>query len=75
MGLALIAIWLCVAYGFRFASLASLAAAVVFPVGMFYVFGNTPTAWIAVLISALLFWRHRDNIRKLVAGRESTIGR
>jgi glycerol-3-phosphate acyltransferase PlsY len=73
-GLALIAIWLCVAYGFRFASLASLAAAVVFPVGMFYVFGNAPTAWIAVLISALLFWRHRDNIRKLVAGRESTIG-
>jgi glycerol-3-phosphate acyltransferase PlsY len=48
--------------------------AVAFPVGMFYVFGNTPTTWIAVLISALLFWRHRDNIRKLVAGRESTIG-
>lgn len=75
LALVLVAVWLCVAYGFKISSLASLTAAVVLPVGMFYVFGNTPTAWAAVAICALLFWRHRDNIRKLVAGRESTIGR
>ena len=75
LALALIALWLCVAYGFKISSLASLTAAVVLPIGMFYAFGNTPTAWAAVPICALVFWRHRDNIRKLVAGREPTIGR
>jgi glycerol-3-phosphate acyltransferase PlsY len=75
LALILIAVWIGVAYGFRMSSLASLTAAVVLPIGMFYAFGNTPTAWATVPICALVFWRHRDNIRKLVAGSESTIGR
>ena len=45
------------------------------PLGAFYVFGNTLTAWTMVPICALLFWRHRANIRQLLAGKERTIGR
>ncbi len=73
--LALAAVWLVTAFGFRISSLAALAVALLAPIGAFFVFGNTATAWIWVPIAVLLFWRHRDNIRKLRSGSETTIGR
>lgn len=75
LGLALAAVWLVLAFGFRISSLAGLAAAVLAPLGAFYEFGNTPIAWVMVPIALLLFWRHRSNIRKLFTGAETTIGR
>jgi glycerol-3-phosphate acyltransferase PlsY len=47
----------------------------VMPVGGFYFFGSSPTAWVLVVIAALLFWRHRTNIRQLLEGKEKAIGR
>jgi glycerol-3-phosphate acyltransferase PlsY len=75
LGLALAVVWLVIAYGFKISSLAALIAAVLMPLGMFYVAGPTPTAWAMVAIAVLLFWRHRENIRKLVSGEERVIGR
>lgn len=75
LGLALLVVWATMAWGFRISSLAALTAAVLLPLGGFFVFGNSLTAWALVPIAALLFWRHRANIRQLVAGRERTIGR
>jgi glycerol-3-phosphate acyltransferase PlsY len=75
LGLALFVVWATMAYGFKISSLAALTAALLLPLGGFFVFGNTLTAWALVPIAALLFWRHRANIRQLVAGRERTIGR
>lgn len=75
LGLALAVVWATMAYGFRISSLAALTAALLLPLGAFYVFGNSYTAWAMVPICALLFWRHRANIRQLFAGRERTIGR
>jgi glycerol-3-phosphate acyltransferase PlsY len=75
LGLALGALWMVMALGFRISSLAALTTAALMPLGAFYVFGNAPTAWAMVPISMLLFWRHRSNIRQLLDGRESTIGR
>lgn len=69
------AVWLVMAFGFKISSLAALTVALLAPIGAFYVFGNTLAAWIWVPIAALLFWRHRGNIRKLLSGSESTIGR
>src|SRR5215813_3250680 len=68
-------VWLVMAFGFKISSLAALTVALLAPIGAFYRFGNTPTAWIWVPIAALLFWRHRSNIRKLITGSETTIGR
>ena len=73
--LALGGVWLVMAFGFKISSLAALTVALLAPLGAFYVFGNAPTAWVWVPIAALLFWRHRSNIRKLLSGSESTIGR
>jgi len=52
---------------------AALSAAVLLPLGGFYVFGNTPNAWALTIICLLLFWRHRANIRQLIAGEERKI--
>ena len=75
LALAMAAIWAVIALAFRISSLAALSAAALAPVGAFYVFGNVPRAWIWIPIAALLFWRHRANIAKLLAGSESRIGR
>ncbi len=75
LGLALGALWLVMAVGFRISSLAALTTAALLPPGAFYVFGNSAQAWAMVPIALLLFWRHRSNIRQLLDGRESTIGR
>lgn len=75
LGLALGALWLVMAFGFKISSLAALTTAALLPPGAFYVFGNSLLAWATVFIAALLFWRHRTNIRQLLAGRETTIGR
>ena len=75
LGFALAVVWLVLAFGFRISSVAALAAALLAPIGAFYVFGNHATAWAIAAIAVLLVWRHRANIGKLLSGRESTIGR
>jgi glycerol-3-phosphate acyltransferase PlsY len=74
LGLALTVVWLAMAFGFKISSLAALVVAALMPLGMFYVFGNALVAWAMVPLAALLFWRHRTNIRQLVEGRERSIG-
>jgi len=79
LGLATLATWLIIAVFFRYSSLASLIAAVFAP--FFYVLGGG-VAWhadarigVAIAIMAgLLVWRHKENILRLMAGKESKIG-
>lgn len=79
LGLATLATWLIVAFFSRYSSLASLAAAVFAP--LFYLLGDRG-AWyvdksilaVLVAISALLLYRHRENINKLLKGTESKLG-
>jgi acyl phosphate:glycerol-3-phosphate acyltransferase len=75
LGLVLFIVWAIMAFGFKLSSLAALTAALLLPLGAFYVFGNGVLAWTMVVIALLLFWRHRANIERLFAGKESTIGR
>jgi glycerol-3-phosphate acyltransferase PlsY len=74
LGLALAGIWLVVALLSRMASLASLAAAVAAPPLAVYFIGNWPEAWALFPIALVLVWRHRGNIRKILAGQEHRIG-
>jgi glycerol-3-phosphate acyltransferase PlsY len=75
LGIALAAIWIVMAFGFKISSLAALTAAALTPIGAFYIFGNTLTAWAMVPIALLLVWRHKSNIRQLMEGKETSIGR
>src|ERR1700694_5139633 len=71
LGLAVLIVWLVVALAFRISSLASIVAAIAAPPLGFYFLGNWPEAWVLIPIALLLVWRHRANIRKLLAGNET----
>ena len=74
LGLAVCVVWLLAALLSRMSSVASLAAAVTAPLLGILILGNWPEAWALFPIAALLIWRHRDNIRKVLAGEERRIG-
>jgi glycerol-3-phosphate acyltransferase PlsY len=74
LALICMATWAVVARVFRYSSLAALAAAAVAPLAAWPLLGGEMAAIIAPM-SLMLFWRHRENIRKLVAGTESRIGK
>lgn len=79
LGLATALTWLIVAVFFRYSSLASLVAAVFAPVYYLLVDGvvwyaEVTIALSIVVMSALLAWRHRENIQRLIAGKESRLG-
>ncbi|NTV09309.1 MAG: glycerol-3-phosphate 1-O-acyltransferase PlsY [Zoogloea sp.] len=75
LGLAVIGVWLAVAVIGRYSSLAALCAALSAPA--LALTQGLPPAWIAAVgaMSALLIWRHKENIRRLLAGQESRIGK
>ncbi|MFN7752360.1 MAG: glycerol-3-phosphate 1-O-acyltransferase PlsY [Pseudomonadota bacterium] len=74
LGFAVLAVWLVLALGLRLSSLAALAAtAIALP--MAWGFGLEPPLLAAIAAMAvLLVWRHRSNIRKLLAGTEQGFG-
>ena len=79
LGLATMATWLIVAYFSRFSSLAAVAAAVFAPafylLGAKVVWSGAPIIALAIgAMSAVLLYRHKDNIARLIAGKESRIG-
>ena len=65
--------WGIVAGFSRYSSLSALCAVALAPVVTLIYYGTMP-ALISVLIAALVFWRHKENIQRLVAGTESKIG-
>ena len=79
LGLATMATWLIVAYFSRYSSLAAVAAAVFAPafylLGAKVVWSGAPVIALSVgAMSAVLLYRHKDNIARLMAGKESRIG-
>ncbi len=72
-GLAFCGVWLVVAVLTRYSSLSALVAALILPAGLLSV-GDTPAALLAGILTALLIYKHRANIRRLAAGEEPKIG-
>ena len=80
LGLATVVTWIVIAAFFRYSSLASLVSAVFAPV--YYVLADGVVwefnKWIFLAIlamSALLIYRHKLNIQRLVEGKESKLGK
>lgn len=70
-GVLVIAVWVAVAYFSRYASLASLVAAAM---GLIAVFFSNAAMSIGVLIAVLLiFWKHLGNIQRLKNGTEKKV--
>jgi glycerol-3-phosphate acyltransferase PlsY len=73
-----LATWIVIAFFFRISSLAALVAAAFAPFFSFLLYGMQrlalESALAVTVIAGLLVWRHRGNIRNLIAGTESRIG-
>ena len=75
IGLLLAATWLAAAALTRYSSLSSLIASVLAPLYVAWLQPVTMYVSVGATMSALLIWRHRLNIRRLLKGEESKIGR
>lgn len=75
LGLGTVATWAAIFGFFRVSSLAALVSAVFAPFYAFWLFGLHPVFPAVVAIAVLLIWRHKDNIRRLLAGEEGRAGR
>ena len=74
LGLACCVVWLSVAALTRYSSLAALTAAAAAPAGLVATQGADARAALVLAMSALLVWRHRANIGRLLSGTEGKIG-
>lgn len=73
VGLLVVGTWLAMAALFRISSLAALVAAAAAPIYMWWLRPEPPFIIASVFMTALLYWRHRSNIRNLIDGTEGRI--
>jgi glycerol-3-phosphate acyltransferase PlsY len=66
-------IWLGVAFASKYSSLSALVASAATPI-ILWLLGEPGMAGIAVVLVALLWWKHGQNISRLLAGTEGKIG-
>ena len=58
----------------RYVSLASICAAVVMPIATWFLAKDTTLFVFTVILGAVIIYKHKSNIRRLLAGTESRIG-
>ena len=73
LGLMLLGTWLFVAYITKISSLSALAAACLAPVYISFLMEESVFIYMSVILSALLVYRHKSNIRDLLSGKEDKI--
>ncbi|MCW5575304.1 MAG: glycerol-3-phosphate 1-O-acyltransferase PlsY [Burkholderiales bacterium] len=75
LALGTLATWITIVVFFRYSSLAALVSAL-FAVFFALILFNVAHPFFAAVtvIAVLLVWRHRSNIRNLIAGKESRLG-
>jgi len=67
------AIWIATAFTSRYSSLSALVASFVTPIFLWF-FGHSALASLFAVLTLLLFWTHRENIKRLQTGTEGKIG-
>ncbi|HKQ94818.1 MAG TPA: glycerol-3-phosphate 1-O-acyltransferase PlsY [Aestuariivirgaceae bacterium] len=72
LAIAFLAVWLAVAFLGRRSSLSALAAASAVPI-LSFIMGEARLAAVTLVLGAILFFTHRENVRRLVQGQEPTI--
>jgi glycerol-3-phosphate acyltransferase PlsY len=75
VGAACCALWLLVAGVFRYSSLAALFAVGAAPLLSWFLLGDLQMVQLTAVLAALVWLRHHENIRRLLKGEESKIGR
>lgn len=75
LGSATLGTWLIVAFFMRYSSLAALSAAAFAPLYFTFLFGLQPMGLAILVMSLLLIYRHRSNIRNLMNGTETRLAK
>jgi len=70
-----VATWLIIAFFFRMSSLAAIISALFAPFFTYLLYGAHPFTASVAVVAALLIWRHKANIRGLLAGTERRLGK
>lgn len=73
VGLAALGAWAAAFFVTRVSSMGALAAAIATPLAGWYFLGAGSYLGVILAMSALLIWRHRSNIRKLLEGTEGRV--
>ena len=69
-------VWLAMAFTFRISSLSALTASAVIPFGLWATgLASGPLALVLVALAVLVWYRHQENIRRILAGTEPKIGK
>jgi acyl phosphate:glycerol-3-phosphate acyltransferase len=66
-------IWLAMAFALRYSSLSALTASVITPIFLWW-YGHAALATLFTVLTLLLIFMHRENIRRLIGGTEGKIG-
>ncbi len=74
LGLAVAGVWLFIAKGLKISSLAALVSMALAPLFVWLIWPAPELVIMQALMSLLLIWRHRSNIRNLLSGVETRIG-
>ncbi len=75
VGLATTGTWLFIARVFKVSSLSALIATALAPIYVYLIMGfNIPVIAGTIVMTVILFWRHRSNIQDLLSGKEGKIG-
>ena len=72
LALAIFVTWVLVFALFRYSSLAAIIAAIAAPIYAWQLLPYKDYVLMVLVISAVLIWRHKTNIQKLLAGTESS---
>ncbi|NNL06754.1 MAG: glycerol-3-phosphate 1-O-acyltransferase PlsY [Gammaproteobacteria bacterium] len=73
-GLAAAIIWLMTALFTKISSLSALVSALAAPLILWQVTGSNVLTAALGLMTLILYWRHRSNVRNIIAGKEHKIG-
>lgn len=74
IGLATAGTWLFMAKIVKISSLSALVATALAPVYVWYWFNDRTAIGLTIIMTVILFWRHRSNIQNMVKGTEDAIG-
>ena len=74
LGLAVLTIWLFIAFTLRYSSLAALVAAATAPMFAFFFWGSDVLLLAVGIIAMALIGKHWQNLQRLMAGTEPRIG-
>jgi len=66
-------IWLGIAFALRYSSVSALTASVITPIFLWW-FGHAALAAMFAVLTLLLIFMHRENIKRLMTGTEGKIG-